>query len=192
MTIKTRTQRIYTSQSAPLKIAEIPLGFGKLGLSLCPGKHGPRLIGGCWQRDLAQDLDVIKGWGAHAVVTLMETQELSDFKVSNLGACVEALGMQWFHLPIEDCRAPDERFERLWPAVSKVLHEELSKGHSVFIHCRGGLGRAGTVASLLLIETGASPVDAIVRVRAARPGAVETTTQEGWLAKKARKQRFKN
>lgn len=187
MTFNSQSQRIHTSQSAPLKIAEIQMETGRLGLSLCPGKHGPRLLGGSWQRDLQKDLAVIKDWGAHVVMTLMETQELAEFKVSTLGERVESLGMKWIHVPIEDGCAPDHRFEAQWPAVNAFLHDELNQGHSIFIHCRGGLGRAGTIASLLLIEKGSSPANAIARVRAARPGAVETKAQEIWLTKQVEK-----
>ena len=58
----------------------------------------------------------------------------------------------------------------------------LAEGLSVFIHCRGGLGRAGTVAARLLIELGeADAAIAIARVREVRPGAIETTAQENHL-----------
>lgn len=49
------------------------------------------------------------------------------------------------------------------------------------MHCKGGLGRAGTVAARLLIEFGQAPEDAIACVRAARPGAIETHQQETYL-----------
>ena len=54
-------------------------------------------------------------------------------------------------------------------------------GESVVVHCRGGLGRTGLVAARLLVELGESPVSALVRVRAARPGAVETVEQEKYV-----------
>jgi ADP-ribosyl-[dinitrogen reductase] hydrolase len=181
MTIKKNTQLIYTSQTSPLKIAEIQLSQGKVGLSLCPGKHGPRLDGGMWQRDLTHDLTAVKNWGASTVVSLIEPKEFSELKVENLSACVEALGMKWFHLPIKDGDAPDERFELLWPTVGALLTEDLTLGNSVFVHCKGGLGRAGTVASLLLMAFGSSAADAMAAVRAARVGAIETKAQERWL-----------
>ena len=48
-------------------------------------------------------------------------------------------------------------------------------------HCKGGLGRAGMVAARLLVESGYTPEDAIERVRAARPGAIETQAQERYV-----------
>lgn len=49
------------------------------------------------------------------------------------------------------------------------------------VHCRGGLGRAGTVGARLLVELGVTPAEAIQRVRQARPGAIETRQQERYV-----------
>jgi len=54
-------------------------------------------------------------------------------------------------------------------------------GQSIVVHCRGGLGRTGMVAARLLVELGEKPVTALQRVRAARPGAVETVEQEEYV-----------
>jgi protein-tyrosine phosphatase len=62
-----------------------------------------------------------------------------------------------------------------------MLHAELSSGGLIVVHCRGGLGRTGTVAARLLMERGVMVEGAIRRVRAARLGAIETTEQEDYL-----------
>src|ERR1700726_4324710 len=51
--------------------------------------------------------------------------------------------------------------------------QRCTHGSDVLVHCRGGLGRAGTIASRLLIELGMVPETAIARVRAFQPGAIE-------------------
>ncbi|MCJ7453727.1 MAG: ADP-ribosylglycohydrolase family protein, partial [Steroidobacteraceae bacterium] len=51
----------------------------------------------------------------------------------------------------------------------------------MLVHCRGGLGRAGSVAARLLVEFGADPGEAIRQVRAVRPRAIETRAQERWV-----------
>ena len=82
--------------------------------------------------------------------------------------------MSWFHLPIPDVSVPDADFERAWKSAGDELRSMLKKGDDVVVHCRCGLGRAGTVAARLLVEFGMEPKKAIATVRAARPGAIET------------------
>ena len=57
----------------------------------------------------------------------------------------------------------------------------LKNGQGIVVHCRGGLGRTGLIAAQLLIELGEMPSKALERVRAARPGAVETRQQEKYV-----------
>jgi protein-tyrosine phosphatase len=170
-----------TSVSDPLWIASLPVGGGELGLTLCPGKRGASLSGAWWERDLALDVAAIAAWGASAVVTLIEESEFGLLGVEGLPEAVRAAGMEWVHLPIEDGSVPDERFERAWPGVWPQMQTRLSSGERVVVHCRGGLGRAGTVAALVLVECGESPAVAIERVRAARAGAIETAGQKRWV-----------
>ena len=89
--------------------------------------------------------------------------------------------MLWFHLPIIDVSTPDEGFERQWEVAGNELRMLLRSGRDVLVHCRGGLGRAGTIAARLLIELGMEPVTAIRQVRAVRPGAIETIEQEKYV-----------
>ena len=179
---------VRTSSSHPLPIAEVMAGDagGRIGITFCPGKCGPSLYDYRWQRDLAADLDVIARWGARAIVTLIEAHEFELLQVPDLGAQVVARGMAWHHLPIPDVQAPDERFATGWQRSGPALLDWLIDGQRVLVHCRGGLGRAGTVAAQLLVELGVTPQDAIQRVRAARPGAIETDEQERYVLTLAR------
>ena len=133
---------------------------------------------GFWNRDLAADLDVIRDWGAAAVVTLLQPAELASLRVERLGEEVVVRDMLWFHLPIVDVSIPDEKFERQWIVAGEKLREILRGGRNVLVHCRGGLGRAGTIGARLLVELGMAPQTAINQVRRARPGAIETPAQE--------------
>ena len=170
-----------TSLSHPLGIDEVPCGGGVLGLTLCPGKVAPSYAGAPWRRDLDLDLDRVRAWGAEVVVTLTEEAELRALSVPTLGEGVRARGMDWLHLPIVDGQAPGATFERRWAVFGTILRARLERGGRVLIHCRGGLGRAGTVAARLLVEFGAEPSAAIAAVRAARRGAIETRGQEAYL-----------
>ncbi len=138
-------------------------------------------MSGYWDRDLSLDLDAISVWGAAAVVTLVEQNELCLLRVKQLGAEVIRRDMLWFHLPIVDVSIPDEKFEQQWAVAGDVLRKLLRDGDDVLVHCRGGLGRAGTIGARLLIELGMEPETAIGQVRAARPGAIETREQEQYV-----------
>ena len=172
-----------TRQSYPLQIAEVcpGPGMGKIGLTLCPGKTQSWGLTGSWARDLGLDLDAIGSWNAAAVVTLVEGAELERLQVDGLGEAVRERHMEWVHLPIRDRSAPDESFEEAWVEVGESLRARLRAGFNILVHCMGGLGRAGTIASRLLVELGWTPGDAIREVRRVRPGAIETDEQEDFV-----------
>ena len=172
-----------TSATHPLQIAAISAGpsCGRVGITFCPGKRDRHAMSGYWDRDLALDLDTIRDWGAAAVVTLLERHEFTLLAVERLGEEVRHRGMLWFHLPIVDVSTPDDVFERQWDVAGNELRTLLYSRRDVLVHCRGGLGRAGTIGARLLIELGMDPETAIGQVRAPRPGAIETREQERYL-----------
>lgn len=174
---------VRTSATHPLRINTftIPWGTGKVGLTFCPGKKGDAIYGGAWNRDLEQDLAVIRAWGADAVVTLLEEHEFVLLGVPDLPEVMTKQPFQWFCLPIRDSDIPDERFEIAWPEVFRKVENILKMGGGVVIHCRGGLGRSGLVAARLLVEEGMTPDEAILLVRRVRPGAIETWEQESYV-----------
>jgi len=169
-----------TSLTHPLQIAAVAAGtgLGRVGVTFCPGKRDHHAMTGQWDRDLAIDLDAVRAWGARAVVTLVEQKELDMLGVPDLGDAVRARGMVWFHLPIVDVSTPDQGFEDRWAMDGGELRRILQNGQDVLVHCRGGLGRAGTIGARLLVELGMDPVEAIHQIRAVRPGAIETKAQE--------------
>lgn len=174
---------IKTSLSHPLRIDEVkvPHCSGIIGMTLCPGKKIESAISGVWQRDLDIDLKVIQEWGAQAFVNLMEDHEYNLLRVPDFEEKVKTYPMEYYHLPITDVQAPDRIFERLWKEAGPRLHNILNKGGKILIHCRGGLGRTGTVAAKLLVESGMSPEKAIKAVRIARSGTIENREQENYV-----------
>ncbi len=167
-----------TSLSHPLRIDTVTVpGGGLIGMTFCPGKKQPVAAMGAWDRDLDLDLACARKWGSVAVATLMEKHELAKYQVECLGAAVEALGMEWHHLPIIDVDIPREPFEALWVRSGPRLREHLAQGQRILLHCRGGLGRTGTIAARLLAELGLPAQAAVAAVRKARPGTLETGAQ---------------
>ena len=174
---------IRTSLTHPLQIAEVsaPGTKGIIGITFCPGKKQVNAMSGVWDRDLGIDLDAIKAWGASTVITLIEPHEIMALKVSGLGKQAAERGMAWLHMPITDVSIPDHRFEAAWQSQGARLLEGIHAGQRVLVHCKGGLGRAGTVAALMLVELGSAPEDAIRAVRQVRKGAIETREQENYI-----------
>jgi len=175
-----KTSEPRTSLTHPLQIAEVRPApdMGLVGLTLCPGKTQSWGLSGPWTRDLELDLDAIAQWDATIVVTVVEAGELERLKVTGLGEAVRNRHMAWLHLPIRDRGVPDDAFEKDWVDVGERLRARLRSGFNVLVHCMGGLGRAGTIASRLLVELGWTPEEAIRAVRKVRPGALETDAQE--------------
>jgi protein-tyrosine phosphatase len=170
---------VRTSQTHPLRIAEVRAepGFGRIGITFCPGKQDLLASTGAWSRDLDLDLDAIQRWGASVILTLVESEELRMLKVPHLGDAIQQRGIHWCHLPIADFSTPTERFEQQWLATGPLIRQRLRAGEDVLVHCKGGLGRAGMMAARLLVELGVQPEEAIHRVRRARKGAIETPSQ---------------
>lgn len=172
-----------TSETHPLRIDAVgaPGIAGRIGITFCPGKKGESFTGPKWDRSMEADLELVRLWGATHVVTLIEEFEFETLQVPELGNMVASKNMFWHHLPIVDGQPPDQRFLDAWPAIATSLVNALKSGQLILVHCRGGLGRAGTVASILLIELGVPPRDAIDQVRLAKPGAIETNDQERFI-----------
>jgi ADP-ribosyl-[dinitrogen reductase] hydrolase len=172
-----------TSLTHPLQIAEIrpAPGMGKVGFTLCPGKVQSWGLSGSWKRDLAIDLDAIESWNASAVVTLVDQNELERLGVPGLGEAVRDRHIDWVHLPIRDRDVPDAVFEEDWIETGERLRDRLRSGFNILVHCMGGLGRAGTIASRLLVELGWTPGEAILEIRRVRPGAIETDDQDDFV-----------
>jgi ADP-ribosyl-[dinitrogen reductase] hydrolase len=171
------------SQAHPLLIGSVPVGSGRgrIGITFCPGKKQKRAASGSWHCHLPSDLDAIQQWGAAVVVTLLEDHELEALGVPEIGAEVRRRHMQWVHLPIADGETPCPRFDREWESRGEDLRAVLRAGFDVLVHCKGGFGRAGTIAAKLLVELDHDPDSAIAAVRAARPEAIETAAQAAYV-----------
>jgi ADP-ribosyl-[dinitrogen reductase] hydrolase len=172
-----------TSQSHPLQIASVQSGpgLGRIGITFCPGKKQASAMTGGWDRDLALDVDAIAQWGAAAVITLIEPHEFEALGVQALGNSITDRHMDWLHLPIPDVSVPGAAFEAAWAQQGEGIRARLRDGFSVVVHCKGGLGRAGTIAAKLLVEFGMDPERAIADVRQARPGAIEIDAQAEYV-----------
>ncbi len=116
------------------------------------------------------------------LVSLMEEHEYRGYGIPELYERNEFDGIRVRRFAIRDMdisrEAESEQFEEM---VREVI-DHLERGQNVAVHCRGGLGRTGTVAACVLVALGQHAADeAIGAVRAARKGTVQTEEQEGFV-----------
>jgi Cyclin-dependent kinase inhibitor 3 (CDKN3) len=152
-------------------IAELEArGGGRIGLCRLPGRGG----------DLAGDVAAIARWTPRVVVSLTESTELERLGGGGLAALLAGAGIAWRHFPVADYGVPEATSGAAWADLAAELHRMLDEGQKVLLHCHGGIGRSGMVALRLLVERGEGGDAALARIRAARPGAVETAAQKVW------------
>jgi len=83
-------------------------------------------------------------------------------------------GVEFLHTPIPDFSAPS--LEQLIEIVGWI-NQRVREGKKVLIHCLGGSGRSGTIATAYLMTQGLSLSEALAKVRSLKPTAVETEEQ---------------
>ncbi len=83
--------------------------------------------------------------------------------------------LEALHFPIADFGLPTVEQAALWV---RNMHFYKDAGQKVYMHCRAGYGRAGTMAGLYLVSLGNHPERAIRMVRSRRPGTIETDAQQ--------------
>ncbi|MCL6609414.1 MAG: hypothetical protein K6T74_15115 [Geminicoccaceae bacterium] len=152
-------------------------------ISAEPGARGFLLVLPCPAGPLPAHAAQLAGVGVAALVTLVPSAEAAALGLDLPAlerACADR-GIRWAHAPLVDFGVPDAAFERVWERLGAELGALLGEARGVALHCRAGLGRSGTIAARLLIELVLDPAEALARVRAARPGAIETAAQEHHL-----------
>jgi atypical dual specificity phosphatase len=117
--------------------------------------------------DTNDDLAALRNCGVRVIINLTERRHDAD--------ALRSLEMREVHLPVPDFTAPS-------PSTLDAAIESFTaandQGQAVAVHCLGGLGRTGTVVAAWLVTQGLDADAAIDRVRAIRPGSIETASQE--------------
>lgn len=93
------------------------------------------------------------------------------------GDGLEQLGIARRHVPVPDGGPP--RTEQL-SEVAGWLAEQ-GQGARIYVHCKGGFGRAATMAVGLLVLRGIALNDAVEQVRTVRPEIRLNAEQLAWL-----------
>ncbi|XDD47006.1 isochorismatase family protein [Leptospira sp. WS39.C2] len=138
----------YIQKSKILRIDYLkPLQNGKnepisnIGLTILPGRKDRG-------RNLLDDLQTIQTEKITHILSLITEQEYNQYGVNELKTEIPKYGIEQKQISILDQKVPS--FEQMNEIV-KWIDSILSNNQKVLIHCVGGLGRSGTIASAYLI-----------------------------------------
>lgn len=117
----------------------------------------------------------LKSRNIAAVLSLLEPAEAVSLHLQNEDQACNKEDLSYFNFPIPDFGVP--AIELLHDAID-FHYKQISKGADTVVHCRGGIGRTGTVCSCLLIKHGMNVQDAIALVTHQRRETVPETTEQ--------------
>ena len=151
-------------------IHALQAGGGVLAISPMPGRT----------RHYYTDWLRLLDWAPDLVITMTPRSELERKGSGTLGSDLANAGISWQHVPVADFGTPDVTARALWPEVEAEALDVLAKGGKVLVHCYGGCGRSGMAVLRIMRAAGEGGEDALTRLRAIRPCAVETDAQMDW------------
>lgn len=167
-----------TSASHPIQVGWLPFDLlGRVGLTFAPGKGQADAQTGAWARDLETDVARLRGeFAVDHLVCLLEDHELTELAIPGLPEAAHAAGMSFHRYPIRDGSLPAKPEE--FRALTAEILGWAAAGETVVIHCKGGLGRAGTVGGCVLRAAGIPAKQALEALHMARgPNCPETFEQ---------------
>ena len=177
-----RDEWVGTSESHPILVDFLPddevKTSGRLGMTFAPGMWAES-VRGRWERDLAADLRTLEEeYETDVLVSLMEDHEYHGYRIPELVEQDRLRDMEILRFAIEDMGVPREAESKRFEATIREIVQRLEQGQNVVVHCRGGLGRTGTVGTCVLVALGHHSADeAIAAVREARKGTIQTREQ---------------
>ena len=134
------------------------MNFGWVLNDELAGSQGPASL---------DDLSFLYSQGVRAVVR-MEERTIA----ANTGNQFDLVDM---FEPVPDFTPPElDQIQRM----IEFIDQQTAEKRPVVVSCYAGIGRTGTVLACYLVHRGATPVDAINRVRELRRGSVQTPEQE--------------
>jgi protein-tyrosine phosphatase len=121
----------------------------------------------CGRNDVGPDPEAALRWAddASTIVCLNHVDELAMRFPDYVEWLRANRGERAIWFPIENFSAPSPRM--VMP-VLRMITDRLERGEGVVMHCAAGQGRAGTMATCVLMALGQSPSDAVRTVASHR------------------------
>lgn len=125
-------------------------------LSQCPGKNFVNAKGRAFSRSLSVDLQIIRSANVKVIVNLLNLYELRTIGVQlkEFRELCQKYNTDLIEFPIIEMGIPAIPVEEIDMVLIDRLEEIIKNGQAILIHCRGGVGRAGLIAALLLRRLG--------------------------------------
>ena len=88
---------IKTSKTDPIRVDWIApgAGWGRIGMTYCPGKYHPDARSGSWDRDLDTDLADLRLWGGRHMVSILSDSEMDLLKVTSMRSRIQEHAMAY-------------------------------------------------------------------------------------------------
>ena len=181
-----RDEWVGTSETDPIPVDFLPdneLGTpGRLGMTFAPGMWAGS-VRGRWERDLAADMRELEvEHETDVLVSLIEDHEYRGYQIPELLERDSFGNIEILRFAIKDMGVPQEAESEKFEAFVQDVVQRLEQSQNVVVHCRGGLGRTGTLAACVIVALGRHIADeAIAATREARKGTVQTREQEAFV-----------
>ncbi len=142
-------------------------------------KHGarvgimPRPRGGEW---LDSDIKSLSNQGVQVVVSLLTKEEAIELELSDEFDLCTQNGIDFVSFPINDREVPP--LDQYLKGFIESLNTKLTRGKSVVIHCRAGIGRSAIIAACLLMSPDRSVDEVVSAISQSRGFPVPDTDEQ--------------
>ena len=151
---------------------------GTLIISSCPGLCKEN---GTSDHRKTTHLDVLQSEEINLVIALTPDDELERLGVDDMPQKIKDCGIDWKQVAGVNYATPEKDQLTAFMDIMSEVQSRLDQGDHILVHCRGGTGRAGKTAAVMLIHYGIDPDQAIDAIRSQREGCIQTAEQEQFV-----------